>query len=409
MAPVPPKWSSSSSSSCSSSLFLAVLGASWEVSVSEQGPLNHGYRSSKNWLPRESELAISADSLVSEDVLPVEFDWRNVNGKNLVTTDWNQHIPQYCGACWIHGTTSALNDRIKVLRGGAFPDVMLGRQTLVNCVPDPKNLSAAPPGCDGGDASMIHAYMMKTKVPDESCLPYQAKNMGCDAESVCRNCFPGEKGCLPIEKFIGYGVKSYGQVKGEIAMMKEIYARGPIACSFATDGNFMMNYSQNARLHEGVYVDKKNFSVDDIDHVMEVAGWGVTPSGRKYWIIRNSWGTFWGNAGWLKLERGVNMLLSESECDWAVPTWDELDDALAGKVMGDYVKGLSNVTDGVSIAPIASPLWFASVGSAAQVSASSSQMFLILVSTFVAGVGSTLLLVRFGAGRSLRDPRPLLG
>lgn len=66
--------------------------------------------------------------LVEAEALPQAFDWRNVNGRNFVVADWNQHIPTYCGSCWIHGTTSALNDRIKVMRQGAYPDVVLSRQ-----------------------------------------------------------------------------------------------------------------------------------------------------------------------------------------------------------------------------------------------------------------------------------------
>ena len=32
--------------------------------------------------------------------LPVHFDWRDVDGTNFVTSDVNQHLPQYCGSCW---------------------------------------------------------------------------------------------------------------------------------------------------------------------------------------------------------------------------------------------------------------------------------------------------------------------
>ena len=92
-----------------------------------------------------------------------------------------------------------------------------------------------------------------------------------------------------------------------------------------------------------MYVSNKTFTMDDMDHVMEVAGWGETPSGLKYWVIRNSWGTFWGDAGWLKLHRGANDSLVEAQCDWAVPTWDELDDELDGKVLGSYASGVHAV------------------------------------------------------------------
>merc|ERR1712203_689137 len=149
------------------------------------------------------------------------------------------------------------------------------------------------------------------------------------------NCKPDERGCWAVKDFIGYGVSRYGQVKGELAMMKEIHARGPIVCSFATDDDFMYNYTANALANEGVYIATSVKTADDIDHNVEVTGWGETASGTKYWVVRNSWGTFWGSAGWSKIRKGD--LMSEYECDWAEPEFEELREVMAGKLMGDYV------------------------------------------------------------------------
>jgi len=310
--------------------------------------MNHGYVSSKDWLPRDFVVtSLTGEQLVSTNRLPRHFDWRNVGGRSYVTSDVNQHIPQYCGSCWIHGTVAALNDRIKIRRGGAYPDVMLSRQALMNCVPGEGG--AKPPGCNGGDSIMIHKYMHKTLVPDESCMPYLAKNMdGCSPYNFCRNCAPADAGppvpagcfSIPASGYQGYGVSEYGQLAGEEAMKKEILARGPIACSMACDDSFLNGYASNAGSHEGVFVTDTKYNDSQVDHVVSVTGWGETPGGIKYWIIRNSWGTYWGEHGWFKVRRGVNQNLIEAQCDWAVPTFKGLKTVIEGDVLGNYANGL---------------------------------------------------------------------
>ena len=81
--------------------------------------------------------------LTPVNAIPSAFDWGNVNGVNYLTNMRNQHIPQYCGSCWAHATTSALSDRIKIARNASWPDMNISPQVLISCETDTD-------GCHGG-------------------------------------------------------------------------------------------------------------------------------------------------------------------------------------------------------------------------------------------------------------------
>ena len=76
--------------------------------------------------------------------------------------------------------------------------------------------------------------------------------------------------------------------------MQEIYQRGPISCGVAVTDEFF-NY-------KGGILQNQVTHILDIDHDISVIGWGVE-NGIKYWRVRNSWGSHWGEDGFFRVKR----------------------------------------------------------------------------------------------------------
>jgi cathepsin X len=185
-----------------------------------------------------------------------------------------------------------------------------------------KALKASPPcsgddGCHGGEAFNAFEWMHSNEASDETCAIYRARGHdngeACNAGIKCLTCDPGTYKCHTPDSYKIYHVDEYAKVSGEQKGMQEIYQRGPIACGVAvTDG--LLNYTG------GIFHDKTGAT--DIDHDISVVGYGVE-NGVKYWTVRNSWGTHWGENGLFRVVRGINNIAIETDCAWATPkdTW----------------------------------------------------------------------------------------
>lgn len=256
---------------------------------------------------------------ISSDKLPKAFDWRN-----MMTRMRNQHIPQYCGSCWSFGALSSLSDRIKIARNGKGPDIELSPQFVLNC-------GSIAGSCHGGSHLAVYSFIKeKGYIPYDTCLQYEAcsseskeghcqyGNYECKNENICRTCGTFSAYGVPCRGLIHFPnatIAEYGEVTGAEKMKKEIFARGPIACGLNAD-----------------YIDEYRGGVLDvpdadrgINHIVSVVGWGYDKKiGKEYWIIRNSWGEYWGEMGMLRLVAGENQIGIEDDCVWATPgKWTE--------------------------------------------------------------------------------------
>eukprot|EP01065_Artemidia_motanka_P010379 TRINITY_DN154_c0_g1_i1.p1 TRINITY_DN154_c0_g1~~TRINITY_DN154_c0_g1_i1.p1 ORF type:complete len:571 (+),score=218.32 TRINITY_DN154_c0_g1_i1:64-1776(+) len=245
--------------------------------------------------------------------LPKDFSWSSVNGTNFLTMLRNQHIPQYCGSCWAFGTTSALSDRLSILRGDRFPEINLSPQVVINY--------AKCGDCGGGDPSCVMTFAADAGIPDETCQNYEAVNRKYDAIGQCETCAP-DKGCSGITSYTRYKVSEYGAVRGADKMKAEIMARGPIGCGVEATAKFE-DYTG------GVY--SEHLPNPSLNHEISVVGWGVEEgTGLEYWVGRNSWGTYWGEEGFFRIQMHENNLGIETDCVWGVPVVPKPAKAAAG-------------------------------------------------------------------------------
>ena len=92
-------------------------------------------------------------------------------------------------------------------------------------------------------------------------------------------------------------------MRGEREIMAEVFARGPVAAGI--DATLLDDYTG------GIIVETPSY---EINHIVSIVGWGETEpvadpaTGKpaeaiKYWIVRNSWGEYWGEMGFFRLVR----------------------------------------------------------------------------------------------------------
>ena len=255
--------------------------------------------------PRPSSLPLEVKPMAA---YPQNLFWGNVNNTNYLTPIKNQHIPHYCGSCWAQSATSAVSDRIKIQKNATWPEVIIGTEPILACDDASVNIDN---GCDGGNDFFAYQYMINNGITEESCTNYQAlgwdnsTEVKCDSTWICRNCDP-QGNCWTPSSYWLYEVTAYDNITGtdvggldaDLAMIAALQD-GPISCAMCTTMPFFLNYTG------GIVNDTSN--CNETDHDISVVGYGTeAATNTDYWIVRNSWGTYWGEQGFFRVVRRGN-------------------------------------------------------------------------------------------------------
>ncbi|KAI4343672.1 hypothetical protein L6164_010993 [Bauhinia variegata] len=233
--------------------------------------------------------------------VPPSVDWRQ---KGAVTGVKDQG---QCGSCWAFSTVVAVEgiNQIKTQKL-----ISLSEQELVDCD------TQVNEGCNGGLMDYAFEFIkQKGGITTESYYPYTAGDGTCDVSKVHTIL------CSILFYFKFKSIDSYGKLRckkpltlqqkkpavsidghenvpanNEDALLKAV-ANQPVSVAIDAGGSDFQFYS------EGVFTGGCG---TDLDHGVAVVGYGTTIDGTKYWIVKNSWGTEWGEKGYIRMQRGTS-------------------------------------------------------------------------------------------------------
>jgi len=217
------------------------------------------------YLPRKfpERESVNEESLEALN-LPTSVDWRT---KGAVTPVKNQG---QCGSCWSFSTTGSV-EGAWFLAGHSL--VSLSEQQLVDC-----STSYGNQGCNGGLMDDAFKYIIANKgITTEANYPYTARDGTCNTTKA---------------KQIAATISTYTDVAhSNPTALQTAVAQQPVSIAVDAAGTQWQLYKS------GTITTNCGTS---LDHGVLIVGYntGASPA---YWIVKNSWGTSWGMAGYIQI------------------------------------------------------------------------------------------------------------
>jgi len=179
-----------------------------------------------------------------------------------------------CGSCWAFSSTGSIEGAVFLSKGHL---TSLSEQQLVDC-----STSYGNAGCNGGLMDNAFKYVEKNGLCTESAYPYDAKNGACKSTSCSAS--------------TNSQITSYKDVTHTENALGAAVDVTPISIAIEADQSGFQLYKS------GVFCGVCGTA---LDHGVLTVGYGDEGTS-PYWKVKNSWGTSWGEAGYIRICRGDN-------------------------------------------------------------------------------------------------------